>query len=76
MERFVKNLGSWALTTKVYIILHRALKEPDLAEPMAKELKSKEHILYTFQKKVNDESFGRPPARAPLTRRVFAAQTR
>ena len=59
MERFVKNLGSWALTTKVYIILHRALKEPDLAEPMAKELKSKEHILYTFQKKVNDESFGK-----------------
>jgi hypothetical protein len=39
VERYLKNLGSWALTTKIFIILHRSLQDPDLSQKMASELK-------------------------------------
>lgn len=56
-ERFLKNLSSWALTTKVYVIFHRCLQDQALATPMATELKSKEHLLHPFQKKASDTSY-------------------
>jgi ANTH domain len=49
IQRFLKNISSWACTTKIFIILHRCLQDTGgLANSMAKELKSKEHLLHSF----------------------------
>lgn len=49
IQRFLKNISSWACTTKIFIILHRCLQDiGGLANNMAKELKSKEHLLHAF----------------------------
>ena len=58
-ERFLKNISSWACTTKIYILLHRCLQDPagNLATNMAKELKTKEHLIHSFQKKASDDSY-------------------
>lgn len=57
IERFLKNIGSWALTTKTFIILHRCLQDTDLSTKMAQELKKKEHLLHAYQKKITDTSY-------------------
>eukprot|EP00347_Sterkiella_histriomuscorum_P001591 403371440 len=57
IERFLKNIGSWACTTKIFIILHRCLQDPGLSQKMAQELKSKEHLLHSYQKKASDQSY-------------------
>ena len=59
LERFLKNISSWACTTKVYIILHRCLQDNagNLATNMAKELKAKEHLIHTYQKKASEDSY-------------------
>lgn len=57
VERFLKNISSWALTTKVFIILHRCLQDSDLGPKMASELKGKEHLLHSFQKKASDNTY-------------------
>ena len=57
IERFLKNIGSWALTTKTFIILHRCLQDTDLCSKMAQELKKKEHLLHSYQKKASDTSY-------------------
>jgi hypothetical protein len=58
-ERFLKNISSWACTTKVYILLHRCLQDSagNLATNMAKELKAKEHLIHSFQKKASDDAY-------------------
>jgi hypothetical protein len=56
-ERLLKNLSSWALTTKVYAIIHRLLQDPQLCSAVASELKSKEHMMHSYQKKASDDSF-------------------
>jgi hypothetical protein len=58
-ERFLKNISSWACTTKIYILLHRCLQDPagNLSTNMAKELKTKEHLIHSFQKKASDDSY-------------------
>ena len=75
MNRFHKNMGSWALTTKVYIILHRALKDHAIAVPMAKELKDKENTLLVYQRKKNDKATGRLPSAVFRLRHLLRAQT-
>lgn len=58
IQRFLKNISSWACTTKIFILLHRCLQDMGgLAANMAKELKSKEHLLHSFQKKASDDSY-------------------
>ena len=57
IERFLKNISSWALTTKVFIILHRCLQDTNLSAKMASELKNKEHLLHSYQKKASDTSY-------------------
>ena len=49
-DRFLKNISSWACTTKIYILLHRCLQDNagNLATNMAKELKSKEHLIHSY----------------------------
>ncbi len=47
-ERLLKNLSSWALTTKVYLILHRGLQDSALSGGLASELKSKEHGMHPY----------------------------
>jgi hypothetical protein len=57
-QRYLKNISSWACTTKVFIILHRCLQDTGgLAQNMAKELKSKEHLLHGYQKKASDDTY-------------------
>lgn len=56
-ERFLKNLSSWALTTKICVILHRCLTDTQLCSPIANELKAKEHLLHPFQKKASDMTY-------------------
>ena len=58
-ERFLKNISSWACTTKIYILLHRCLQDSagNLATNMAKELKAKEHLIHSFQKKASDDTY-------------------
>lgn len=50
LQRLLKNISSWACTTKIYILLHRCLQDPagNLSTNMAKELKSKEHLLHSY----------------------------
>ena len=57
IERFLKNIGSWALTTKTFVILHRCLQDTDLSLKMSQELKRKEHLLHSYQKKSSDTSY-------------------
>lgn len=57
IERFLKNIGSWACTTKIFIILHRCLQDTGLSLKMSQELKSKEHLLHSYQKKATDQSY-------------------
>lgn len=58
IQRFLKNISSWSCTTKIFIILHRCLQDTGgLAENMAKELKSKETLLHSYQKKASDDSY-------------------
>lgn len=57
-QRYLKNISSWACTTKVFIVLHRCLQDTGgLAQNMAKELKSKEHLLHGYQKKASDDTY-------------------
>ena len=48
LSRFLKNISSWALTTKIFIIFHRCLQDPQLYSKVAQELKNKEHLLHSF----------------------------
>lgn len=57
LARFLSNIGSWALTTKIFIILHRSLQDVQLGRVMAIELKSREHLLHHFQKKSSDTTY-------------------
>lgn len=57
IERFLKNISSWACTTKVFVILHRCLQDTGLCQKMASELKAKEHLLHSYQKKASDTSY-------------------
>jgi len=58
IQRFLKNISSWACTTKIFVILHRCLQDTGgLAQNMAKELKSKEHLMHGYQKKASDETY-------------------
>ena len=57
VERFLKQISSWACTTKIFIILHRCLQDANLSLRMAQELKSKEHLLHSYQKKSSDQSY-------------------
>ncbi|CDW75826.1 UNKNOWN [Stylonychia lemnae] len=57
VDRFLKNIGSWACTTKIFIILHRCLQDSNLSQKMSQELKSKEHLLHSYQKKATDTSY-------------------
>ena len=54
MSRFLKNISSWALTTKTFVILHRCLQDQQLGKKLAQELKIKEHMLHSYQKKASD----------------------
>ena len=58
-ERFLTNISSWACTTKIYILLHRCLQDNvgNLATNMAKELKAKEHLIHSYQKKASEDSY-------------------
>ena len=57
IERFLKNISSWSCTTKVFVIFHRCLQDTGLCSKMASELKSKEHLLHSYQKKASDTSY-------------------
>jgi hypothetical protein len=57
IDRYLKNLSSWALTTKILIIFHRCLQDQNLCTKMASELKTKEHLMHSFQKKSSDASY-------------------
>lgn len=57
MDRYLKNLSSWALTTKILVIFHRCLQDLNLCSKMASELKSKEHLLHSFQKKSSEAGY-------------------
>lgn len=57
LGRFRKNISSWSLTTKVYVIFHRCMQDPQLAKKMAIELVKKDNLLYSFQKKASDVTY-------------------
>jgi deoxyadenosine/deoxycytidine kinase len=59
LDRFLKNISSWACTSKIYILLHRCLQDNagNLATNMARELKAKEHLIHSYQKKASEDSY-------------------
>ncbi len=48
LERLLKNLGSWALTYKTYIVLHRCLQDVNVSAKLAVDLRAKSHLLHSF----------------------------
>ena len=58
-DRFLKNISSWTCTSKIYILLHRCLQDNagNLSTNMARELKAKEHLIHTYQKKASEDSY-------------------
>ena len=48
-DRFFNNLGSFSLTIKSLVILHRALQEEEISQMVAHRIKEKENLLYPFQ---------------------------
>lgn len=51
LERHISNTDNWAITTKVFIILHRALQNIRINKKVIKDLKLKEHLLHHYNKK-------------------------
>jgi hypothetical protein len=58
-ERMAKNGKSWATTNKCYQIFHRALKENEIENFVAKALAEWEKLLVTYIRKLNDNTYGR-----------------
>lgn len=48
LERHISNLDNWAITTKVFIILHRALQNKRVNRKVIKDLKKNEHLLHPY----------------------------
>jgi len=55
--RLNKELSSWACNTKVFMIFHRALQDFNISNVIAKDIKAKDHLLNSFQKKASDTTF-------------------
>lgn len=56
-ERHVSNLDNWAITVKVLIVLHRGLQNIKVNRKIYKELKQKEHLIHSYEKKTADKSY-------------------
>ena len=57
LERHISNLDNWAITTKVFIILHRALQNKRVNKKVIRDLKKNEHLLHAYQKKNPDNKY-------------------
>ena len=56
LERHISNLDNWAINIKVLIIFHRALQNIKVNRKIYKDLKSKEHLLHSYQNKQKSET--------------------
>ena len=56
-ERHISNLDNWAITTKVFIILHRGLQNIKVNRKIIKDLKQKEHLMHPYQSKKADSKY-------------------
>jgi hypothetical protein len=56
-ENYVANLGNWAHTLKVFIILHLGMQEPTLMKTITDELIPRKEMLYSYAKKMDDTSY-------------------
>ena len=57
LERHISNLDNWSITTKVFIILHRAMQNKRVNRKIIKDLKKNEHLLHPYQKKNPDNKY-------------------
>lgn len=57
IERMMKNLGSWSLTFKCYMIFHRCLQDSNISPRLSANLRAKAHLLHSFSKKHSDQNF-------------------
>ena len=57
LERHISNLDNWAITTKVFIILHRALQNKRVNRKVIRDVKKNEHLLHPYQKKNPDNKY-------------------
>jgi hypothetical protein len=55
--RLNKELNSRACNTKCFVVLHRALQDPNISNAIARDLTSKDHLLNSYSKKPSDTSF-------------------
>jgi hypothetical protein len=51
LERHVSNLDNWAINVKILIVFHRSLQNIKVNRKIYKDLKSKEHLLHSYQRK-------------------------
>jgi hypothetical protein len=56
LERHISNLDNWAINIKILIIFHRALQNIKVNRKIYKDLKSKEHLLLSYQNKQKSET--------------------
>jgi hypothetical protein len=56
-ENYASNLGNWAHTLKVFIILHLGMQEPTLMKVITDELIPRKEMLYSYAKKMDDTSY-------------------
>lgn len=57
LERHISNLDNWAITSKVFIVLHRALQNKRVNKKVIRDLKKNEHLLHPYQKKNPDNKY-------------------
>ena len=57
LERHISNLDNWAITTKVFIVLHRSLQNKRVNRKVIRDLKKNEHLLHPYQKKNPDNKY-------------------
>jgi hypothetical protein len=55
IERHNVNIDDWTITTKVFIIFHRALQNVNVNRVIYKELKKFDHKLVPFYKNTSDK---------------------
>ena len=57
LERHVSNLDNWSVSTKVLIILHRALQNIRVNRKIVKDLKKNEELICPYKKKNPENNY-------------------